>query len=126
VELQDAHGQNVPLLLWTVWAARRGRTPDVTRGAALARAWEAAAGAPLRQARRALKRPLPGLDDGVREAFRTRLKAVELDGERTLLQALEPLTGPGGGEPAALLARAAQAYGAPLPPDAFRTLLQRL
>ena len=28
LELQDAAGQNVPLLLWAAWAARTGRAPD--------------------------------------------------------------------------------------------------
>jgi uncharacterized protein (TIGR02444 family) len=127
LELQDVHGQNVPLLLWAAWAAADALEPDVERGAALARAFEAAAGERLREARRALKQPLPGLGDDEREAFRRRLKAVELEGERTLMAALAALAPAGRPQDRrALLVAAAQAYGAPLPGEAFDALLARL
>jgi uncharacterized protein (TIGR02444 family) len=32
LELQDVHGQNVPLLLWAAWAAADALEPDVERG----------------------------------------------------------------------------------------------
>ena len=126
--LQDAHGQNAPLLLWVAWAAQDGRAPDLARGAALAAAYEAAAGAPLRQARRALKPPLPGLGEADQEDLRRRVKAVELDGERLLMAALAELAPPAPADRdlRALLVEAAAAYGAPLAPSAFDALLVRL
>ena len=127
LELQDARGQHVPLLLWVVWAAADGREPNIAGGAALARAYEAAAGERLREARRALRQSLPGLPDVEREAFRRRLKGVELEGERTLMAALAALAPAGKPHhPRDLLNEAARAYGAPLPPEAFDALLARL
>ncbi|GAA0869519.1 TIGR02444 family protein [Brevundimonas basaltis] len=95
LHLQDAAGQSVPLLLWAAWAARTGRAPDAdTLEAAcdIARAWQETAIAPLRDVRRALKGRNPDLEDAGREAFRAQVKAVELEAERRLLQALEALT----------------------------------
>ena len=127
LELQDAHGQNPPLLLWVVWAVRSGRSPDVERGGRLAAAYDVAAGDALRQARRGLKAALPDLDDREREALRARVKAVELEGERTLMAALAALAPSGvAGEVRNLLAKAARAYGAPVDPAAFDPLLARI
>jgi len=102
VELQDAAGQNVPLLLWAAWCATTGRTLDddvVEAGCDTARVWQETAIAPLRAVRRALKPRAPDLDDVAREAVRAQVKAVELDAERHLLTALEALAGPGTGAP---------------------------
>ncbi len=64
LRLQDDHGQNVPFLLWAVYA--EASDPDrLAKGADLARRWEAAAAKPLRAARRALKPPLEGVPPGV-------------------------------------------------------------
>lgn len=101
LHLQDAAGQNVPLLLWAAWAARTGRNPDAdTLEAAcdVARAWQEAAIAPLREVRRGLKGRNPDLEDADREAVRSQVKAVELEAERRLLAALEALT-PSPGDP---------------------------
>ncbi|HZV84884.1 MAG TPA: TIGR02444 family protein, partial [Brevundimonas sp.] len=79
LELQDAAGQNVPLLLWAGWCAAEGRAADAgTLEAAsdTARVWEETAIAPLRAVRRALKVRAPDLDDGSREAVRAEVKAV--------------------------------------------------
>jgi uncharacterized protein (TIGR02444 family) len=95
LHLQDAAGQNVPLLLWAAWAARTGRSPDAdTLEAAcdIARAWQETAIAPLRSVRRALKSRNPDLEDADREAVRAQVKAVELEAERRLLAALEALS----------------------------------
>lgn len=95
LHLQDAAGQNVPLLLWAAWAARTGRSPDAdTLEAAcdIARAWQETAIAPLRSVRRALKGRNPDLEDADREAVRAQVKAVELEAERRLLAALEALS----------------------------------
>jgi uncharacterized protein (TIGR02444 family) len=95
LHLQDAAGQNVPLLLWAAWTARTGRDPDAdTLEAAcdIARAWQESAIAPLREVRRSLKGRNPDMDDADRETVRAQVKAVELEAERRLLQALEALT----------------------------------
>lgn len=95
VDLQDNHGQCVSYLLWAVWAARQGRAvggAELDQAAGLARAWEAEVAAPLRAARRSLKRAWPPMADSKREALRSKVKASELSAERTLLEALEALT----------------------------------
>jgi len=95
IDLQDNHGQCVSYLLWAVWAARHGRPltkTALTAAAGLARNWEAEVTAPLRAARRTLKRPRPPMADARREALRTKVKAIELSAERTLLEALEAAT----------------------------------
>jgi uncharacterized protein (TIGR02444 family) len=102
LELQDAAGQNVPLLLWAAWAAATGRNPDadaVEAACDTARAWQETAIAPLRAIRRALKPRAPDLDDTAREALRARVKAVELEAERQLMTALEGLAPPPSGPP---------------------------
>ncbi len=107
LHLQDAAGQNVPLLLWAAWAARTGREPDAdTLEAAcdVARAWQEAAIAPLRSVRRAMKGRNPDLEDSDREAVRAQVKAVELEAERRLLSALEALSPPPEGPPRPVLA----------------------
>jgi uncharacterized protein (TIGR02444 family) len=95
LELQDTASQNVPLLLWTAWAAATGRAlDDDTREAACdtARVWEETAISPLRAVRRALKMKAVDMDDDDREAIRSQVKAAELDAERRLLLALEALS----------------------------------
>lgn len=92
--LQDHHEQNVPLLLWSTWVAATGRRPDaetIEAACDTARAWEGVAVAPLRSIRRTLKAPVPDIDDGPREAVRNRVKALELEAEKHLLEALEAL-----------------------------------
>jgi uncharacterized protein (TIGR02444 family) len=89
LELQDAHGQCAPFLLWALWMAARGLAADdetLAAGAALARAWQAAAIQPLRDLRRGLK---AGPHRTQRERLRTGVKSLELEAERMLLQMLE-------------------------------------
>ena len=129
LHLQDAHGQNVPLLLWAVWSQDHAPDADLQRGAALARRWEDAAGGRLRAARRALKAQTPDLGLEERLAFRERLKRLELEGERLLMAALEdlPRAERAAAEPLpARLARAAAAYGAPAGEEVFAPLLALL
>lgn len=98
--LQDHHEQNVPLLLWSAWIAQTGRRPDeetIEAACDTARAWDGVVTAPLRAVRRTLKAPVPDIDDGPREAVRERIKALELEAERHLLEALEALTPAGEG-----------------------------
>ena len=102
LELQDAAGQNVPLLLWAAWCAAEGRTPDedtLEAAGDTARAWQETAIAPLRAVRRALKPRAPDLEDVAREAVRSRVRAVELEAERCLLIALEALAPGSSGPP---------------------------
>ena len=91
LELQDHHGQNVPLLLWAVWAA--SADPDLAREAATAaRNWETSVVGQLRLARRSLKAPAPAIAEPGRERLRQDVKAAELAAERLLLEGLEMLT----------------------------------
>lgn len=97
LELQDAGGQNVCLLLWTAWAVETGQALDTDARADacdIARSWEDAAVAPLRAIRRRLKGRILDMDDAAREAVRDQVKAVELLAERHLLAALEAASRP--------------------------------
>jgi uncharacterized protein (TIGR02444 family) len=137
IDLQDHHGQCVSYLLWAVWAARQDRpvdAADLQAAAGLARDWEAQVTAPLRAARRHLKRSWP-MAAAPRERLRSRVKAAELAAERTLLQALEARTpkrgaavgaalgASGGADLAARLNAAIQAWSTPAPVEALATLL---
>jgi uncharacterized protein (TIGR02444 family) len=129
--LQDEHRQNVPLLLWVIWAAVAGRGPDdaaLKDGADVARAWQTGLIGPVRDLRRRLTAPMADVREADRGAIRAQVKTTELDAERRLLAALEPLAfPPPGAKPVErLLARASEAYGAPLPPSAFAPLLRCL
>ena len=96
LDLQDAHGQNVPYLLWAAWAAGEGRSADPKAAARLMRLWDTEVGAPLRGVRRALKPARPAVADTARETLREAIKGVELHGERVLMESLESLSGPAG------------------------------
>lgn len=94
LRLQDTQDQSVPLLLWAAWNARTGRRPDadtVEAACDTARAWSSAAITPLRNIRKTLKGPIPDIDTPAREALREQIKALELQSERHLLEALEAL-----------------------------------
>jgi uncharacterized protein (TIGR02444 family) len=126
LQLQDEHGQNVPLLLWAAWS----RIDDPVRlapAAAVARAWEAAAVGPLRTLRRQLKAPVAGVADGAREDFRAKVKGVELDAERLLIAVLEPLAEPKGDASALhALTAASTAWGRPATVAALRPLSEAI
>ena len=132
LELQDAAGQNVPLLLWAAWCAAEGHAPDedaLEAAGDTARAWQETAIAPLRAIRRALKPRAPDLDDEAREAVRAQVKAVELEAERRLLTALEalapaPSTRPQ--PPIALMAAAARVWSPMVPRALLVQLADRL
>lgn len=127
LRLQDDHGQNVPFLLWAVYA--EASDPDrLAKGADLARRWEAAAAKPLRAARRALKPPLEGVPDPDREDLRDSVKSAELHAERILLEALERLSGrrQGGASTLEALRGAARAFGPPVPDAALADLADAL
>lgn len=132
LHLQDAAGQNVPLLLWAAWAARTGRRPDsdtLEAACDIARAWQETAIAPLRDVRRALKGRNPDLEDADREAVRNQVKAVELEAERRLLAALEALTPPPQGAPRPVLEAliaAARQWSPMTPRPGLTALAERL
>jgi uncharacterized protein (TIGR02444 family) len=96
LHLQDAHGQNVPYLLWAAWAAGEGRQADLKQAAALMKSWDKDVGASLRGVRRALKPARLDVADEAREDLRDAIKQVELKGERVLMESLESLSGPAG------------------------------
>jgi uncharacterized protein (TIGR02444 family) len=127
LHLQDAHGQNVPLLLWAAWAELDdpGR---LAQGAAAARSWDAVAVTPLRAIRRSLKAPAPPVADAAREAVREEVKAIELRAERVLLETLAGVAGAAsGGAPAFdALKAASKAWGPPAPDDTLAALARAL
>lgn len=102
LELQDAGGQNVPLLLWAAWTAATGRPLDddaIEAACDCARAWDAVAVSPLRAIRRTLKAVNPDIDNAARESLREAVKAVELSAERHLIIGLEALAPAPSGPP---------------------------
>lgn len=108
LELQDRHGQSVPLLLWAGWAGPVS-AGLLERAVEVARAWETVAVAPLREVRRAIREPAPLIADAAREAAREQVQAAELQAERALLESLGALVdepGPGLRPLQALLAAA--------------------
>lgn len=109
LDLQDAHGQNVPLLLWAIW-----RGGDVDAAVALARSWEDEVIGPLRGVRRRLKARADA------EALRQKVKAVELEAERNLMSALEAFAGVGLDDKA--LGIVATAWGGAPPVEALNRL----
>ena len=128
LNLQDGHGQNVPWLLWAAWMAQEGRSADLKDAAKTMRAWDAEIGAPLRGVRRALKPARPPIDEAAKAALRDAVKAVELKGERVLMESLEGLSSPPGGPTPVLdgLAAAAEASGDPPRRSALERLAQAL
>jgi uncharacterized protein (TIGR02444 family) len=94
IELQEEAGADVNLLLFLLWHAaqrRRLSARDVELLEQKIAAWRNLTVIPLRAVRRALKSP-PGLvEAGTAEAFRTRIKAVELEAERLQQEAMYDL-----------------------------------
>ena len=121
LELQDAHGQCVPYLLWALWLDAAGRRADrdtLRAGAALARSWQDVAVAPLREIRRRLKTPLGPARANEERRLRDRVKTLELDAERMLLRMLEaasPTEATSSPNPSAALELAIEAWGEAAP-----------
>ncbi|WP_374515954.1 TIGR02444 family protein [Brevundimonas sp.] len=132
LDLQDAQGQNIPLLLWAGWTAATGRTlaeDDIEAACDTARVWQETAVAPLRGVRRALKTRIPDIEDADREAIRAQIQAVEIDAERRLLGALEALSPPPSGpaKPALpVLAAVSRRWSTVTPRTALTLLAERL
>jgi len=92
LELQDAHGQCVPFLLWALWmgaSGRRADPPTLAAGAVLARSWQDVAVSPLRDIRRRLKRRIGRVRAAARRRLGERVASLELEAERMLLRMLE-------------------------------------
>jgi uncharacterized protein (TIGR02444 family) len=94
ITLQEESGVDVNLLLFLLWHGAQGRrlaAVEVARLEQQIAPWRERTVIPLRAVRRALKSP-PGLvEPGATEAFRTRIKAVELEAERLQQEAMYDL-----------------------------------
>jgi uncharacterized protein (TIGR02444 family) len=135
IALQEQAGIDVNLLLFLLWHASRKRGFSPADVEALERRvgpWRHMTVVPLRALRRALKAPPALVEAGTAEAFRTRIKAVELEAERLQQEAMYELarTAPLGTEAASseVAARAnIAAYekmcSAAFPKPAIETLL---
>jgi uncharacterized protein (TIGR02444 family) len=91
IALQDGCGVDVNILLFFLWlaTARRCVSPDAARAVcAKAAPWRDDVVAPLRAIRRRLKEGSALVERGAAEAFRTRIKAIELESERLQQEAL--------------------------------------
>lgn len=85
IALQDEAGTDVNLLLFLLWNAHMGRKlsrPDVEALENRVAEWRDRVVIPLREVRRRLKSPPDLLDKRAVEAFRTRIKQLELEAER--------------------------------------------
>lgn len=123
IALQDGCGVDVNILLFFLWLAtsRRRVPPGVARDVcAVAAPWRDDVVAPLRAVRRRLKEGSALVERGAAEAFRTRIKAVELEAERLEQEALFELAGGLATEAAATVETAARANVA-----AYEQVLER-
>ncbi len=94
ITLQEESGADVNLLLFLLWHGlqkRRVSADEVARLDQKTAAWRERAVIPLRAIRRALKSPQGLVEAGTAEAFRTRIKAVELEAERLQQEAMYDL-----------------------------------
>jgi uncharacterized protein (TIGR02444 family) len=94
IALQEEAGVDVNLLLFLLWHATRRRvfsTAQVADLEARVGPWRTMKVMPLRSVRRALKTPPALVEGGAAEAFRTRIKAVELEAERLQQEAMYQL-----------------------------------
>jgi uncharacterized protein (TIGR02444 family) len=95
IALQDNCGVDVNLLLFLFWLASDGRllSPDeVKKLDEKVRSWRELTIIPIRETRRKLKGAATLLDPGKQEAFRNKVKAVELDAEKLQQEALYEFT----------------------------------
>jgi uncharacterized protein (TIGR02444 family) len=112
IALQEDAGVDVNLLLFLLWHATKQRAfaaADVAALEAKIGGWREATVVPLRAVRRALKSPPALVAPGTAEAFRTRIKAVELEAERLQQEAMYALAQASPlGKPAASASEAAR------------------
>ena len=134
IALQDDCGVDVNLLLFLLWLAAGRQSlsaDDVKKLDDSVRGWRNLTIIPIRDARRKLKGAATLVAPGKQEAFRTKVKAIELDAERLQQEALYDFTrsGPlGAPAPPADAARAnveayAQAMGKSFPKQAVGVLI---
>jgi len=91
IALQDGCGVDVNLMLFLLWLAAGGRQLSVENIRELdgaVRGWRDLTIIPIRDVRRELKGAPTLVEAGKQEAFRTRIKAVELEAERLQQEAL--------------------------------------
>ena len=91
IALQDGAGVDVNLLLFLMWQSSLRRTFAAAEVADLERqigAWRDMTVVPLRAVRRALKLPPALVEGAAAEAFRSKIKAVELEAERLQQEAM--------------------------------------
>jgi len=133
IGLQDGCGVDVNLLLFLLWLASEGRQlspPEVQELDERVRGWRNLTIVPIRDVRRKLKGAATLVEAGQQEAFRNRVKTVELEAEKLQQEGLYGLTasGPLGAAAAARtaargnIAAYAQAMGASFPKDAVDLL----
>jgi uncharacterized protein (TIGR02444 family) len=95
IKLQDDCGVDVNLLLYLFWLASDGRqltAGDVKNLNGKVKSWRELTIIPIRDTRRKLKGAVTLLDPNRQEAFRNKVKAVELDAERLQQEALYEFT----------------------------------
>lgn len=91
IAVQEEAGVDVNLLLFLLWQAQQRRqlsTADVAALEAKIAPWREATVIPLRSVRRVLKSPPALVEAATTEAFRNRVKAVELEAERLQQEAM--------------------------------------
>lgn len=98
LELQDAHGADVPVLLFSLWLAARGVAlgdAEMRRIEAEVAPWRAEVVHPLRALRRRLKEGPPPAPGPETEPLRNAIKGAELSAEKTELARLARLADEG-------------------------------
>ena len=91
IALQDDCGVDVNLMLFLFWLAASGRQLSIDNVKELdeaVRGWRELTIIPVRNVRRALKGAPTLVETGRQEAFRTKIKGLELDAERLQQEAL--------------------------------------
>ena len=95
IALQDDRGVDVNLLLFLFWLADDGQllsTDEVKKLDDAVRNWRNLTIVPIRDARRKLKGTKTLVESAKQEAFRNKVKAVELEAERLQQEALYAFT----------------------------------
>jgi uncharacterized protein (TIGR02444 family) len=95
IALQDDRGVDVNLLLFLFWLASDGRHLSADEVKTLddkVRSWRELTIVPIRDTRRKLKGAATLVEPGKQEAFRNKVKAIELDAEKLQQEALYNFT----------------------------------
>src|SRR5580658_1259209 len=95
IALQDGCGIDVNLLLFLFWLASEGRqlsADDAKKLDEQVRSWRELTIIPIRDVRRKLKGAATLVEPGKQEAFRNKVKAVELEAERLQQEGLYAVT----------------------------------